>query len=707
MSLYVRLKKSDGLQLKKLSLAVASVMLFGHAGAAGLGDLTVQSYLGQPLRAEVELITSPGDADTPIVRLASYEAFRRANIEFNQILLSLQFVTEQRGDKKVVRITSPHPVNEPFVDMLIEFRSNANTVVREYVFLLDPVGLNSVPGAMQDEALATAGNTGSKLAIAEAPRPAAAQAASAEKSPVPTKRTRASAPANGQPTAPATEVKLKLSLTSSLAASTRAEDEISRAAAKEYAAMEKAVANTDAHVKALDQQVRDMQKLFEVTNALLAEMQKQKELAGANTPQAVPTVAASTPPATAEAKPTEAGIEPAPAPVSAPAPAAKPPVAPATTAVAEPEADWQSDMLLLPGAGVLLAVLGALGIHTARRRKQQKPFHDSLFGATTLAAETTRQSNNTLGPHLTSILPTGMSSGEVDAIAEADVYIAYGRDGQAEDLLKEALRAQPENLAVCIKLLAIYAAREDRESFESLACVLRRQTNGSGSQWAQVAEMGISIDPDNPLYASAQATAGTPAVDNASTPRDHAQEEITAAPASPLMENVLESANEAEQTPKPAMSLELTDAEKQLADLLSSPMPDEGSALVEMDVDAAVRSLDQDAFAAIHAAHKAEPEAGIGPIDFDVIVPDLAVAGKTDAVPDIPDEALSKPKESTNLIEFDFLEPAKPAAQETEETVDAEFPEIPLIAMPEPEEETNLISLELLEPMRANAHKKH
>ena len=94
-----------------------------------------------------------------------------------------------------------------------------------------------------------------------------------------------------------------------------------------------------------------------------------------------------------------------------------------------------------------------------------------------------------------------LDTNEVDPVAEADVYIAYGRDAQAEEILKEALRMHPERYPVRLKLLEIYAARKDQRAFETQAGELYSMTRGQGDEWAQAAALGLSIDPANPLYA--------------------------------------------------------------------------------------------------------------------------------------------------------------------------------------------------------------
>ena len=85
--------------------------------------------------------------------------------------------------------------------------------------------------------------------------------------------------------------------------------------------------------------------------------------------------------------------------------------------------------------------------------------------------------------------------GDVDPVAEADVYLAYGRDLQAEEILKEAQRSDPDRLAIRTKLLEVYAKRADLKTFETQARQLRDITNGYGEDWAKAQELGRQIDP--------------------------------------------------------------------------------------------------------------------------------------------------------------------------------------------------------------------
>ena len=74
--------------IRTSALALAFLLLPSLAAAAGLGKLTVLSGLGQPLKAEIELLAlQKGEADNLSVRLPSADAFRKANIDYSGALL--------------------------------------------------------------------------------------------------------------------------------------------------------------------------------------------------------------------------------------------------------------------------------------------------------------------------------------------------------------------------------------------------------------------------------------------------------------------------------------------------------------------------------------------------------------------------------------------------------------------------------------------
>jgi len=131
------------------SIFALFVFALSSAHAAGLGKLTVLSALGHPLRAEIELTAVASDeADSIVVKLASHDAYKQANLDFNPALYSLTFVVEKQGGRHFVRVSSGQALNEPFIGMLLELRSNSGRITREYTFLLDPAELRTTTPAV-------------------------------------------------------------------------------------------------------------------------------------------------------------------------------------------------------------------------------------------------------------------------------------------------------------------------------------------------------------------------------------------------------------------------------------------------------------------------------------------------------------------------------------------------------------------------------
>lgn len=164
--------------------------------------------------------------------------------------------------------------------------------------------------------------------------------------------------------------------------------------------------------------------------------------------------------------------------------------------------------LLLPAFAAIALGIGAYGLYAVRRRKKPDEFEDSLsaadaFTANSLFGSTGGQAvdtNNSLFATSTRDSGVDVHSTEVDPIAEAEVYIAYGRESQAEEILKEALKRQPERQAIRLKLLEIHAARKDPIAFGAVAQEMYDLAGGQNEEWPKAVTLGLSIDPANPLY---------------------------------------------------------------------------------------------------------------------------------------------------------------------------------------------------------------
>lgn len=90
---------------------------------------------------------------------------------------------------------------------------------------------------------------------------------------------------------------------------------------------------------------------------------------------------------------------------------------------------------------------------------------------------------------------------EVDPISEADVYLAYGRYKQAEELIHSAIAQNPERDECKLKLLEIHYATENAEAFEAFAEELAPTHKDAKPEfWEKVSEMGQELCPDSPLF---------------------------------------------------------------------------------------------------------------------------------------------------------------------------------------------------------------
>ena len=123
-----------------LSLAVFIAGAYPAASSAlGLGDIESSSHLNQPLRAKIELLSGvPADASQIKVRLASPDVFNRVGVARPEFLDSLQFTPTLQNGKPVILVTSNSPIQEPFVNFLLEVSWPQGQLLKEYTVMLDP-----------------------------------------------------------------------------------------------------------------------------------------------------------------------------------------------------------------------------------------------------------------------------------------------------------------------------------------------------------------------------------------------------------------------------------------------------------------------------------------------------------------------------------------------------------------------------------------
>jgi pilus assembly protein FimV len=241
--------------------------------------------------------------------------------------------------------------------------------------------------------------------------------------------------------------------------------------------------------------------------------------APAPVPTPAPAAASAAVPATAASVAATTAAASAPVVAAASAPVAKPAASAAAKPAPKPPVVAEEPSMLGSmidenplgfGIGALaLALLAGFGVYrfTKRARKdsgetsflESRLQPDSFFGASGGQRIDTRDAGGNSSSMSYSLSQLD-AIGDVDPVAEADVYLAYGRDLQAEEILKEAMRSSPDRMAIRTKLLEVYAKRRDTKGFELLATQLFALTRGEGEDWAKAQELGAQIDPDNPLF---------------------------------------------------------------------------------------------------------------------------------------------------------------------------------------------------------------
>jgi pilus assembly protein FimV len=819
-------------------LALAGVLLFPlGAMAAGLGKLAVLSGLGQPLRAEIEVVSlQRGEADTLAARIASVDAFREAGVEYGALVPQVRAALERRPDNRyVIVLSTPGPVEEPFLDLLVELSWATGRLVRQYTFLLDPAeykgpqAITAPPRVAAPQVQPVAPPSAPAVAAVPAPAPAPAAApvrtpaASATRAPVGAGGTYevkqgdtlgkiaaeyrmagvtpqqmlvalyeanreafinnnmnlvragrvltiperaaveavasadanrivltqaqefneyrarvagavAAAPARGEapqqrvagritaapaepaataPAAPQDELRI------SKAEAAKSAKAAALAQADDIAARERALKEANERVADLERNVKDMQRLIELKNQQLAQLQQQAEAAKASpaapkpeapkaaevakAPEPAPAPVVKPEPSKPEAPKTEAPPVVAAAPVEKPAapeapkatPAAeapkaaaptppKPAAAPPKRAAPPPEPSLVEQILDEPlylagaGGGLLALLIGGY----LWRKKRSAKLENSLLGATTsdsssVFGTTGGRSVDTGGSSLqTDFSQSGIGSidtDEVDPVAEADVYMAYGRDAQAEEILKEALQKDPNRQAVRVKLLEIYAGRKDLKAFETTAGELYAATGGAGPDWAKAVELGQQVDPSNPMYggrpgaSAAEPTVVLPgaalAAAAAAAPATDFALDLGASAAPPSVDFDLDAETRA-RGPSPDLSLDV--GSQAPADLgfdlnlgpdTEKPVPEEASDFSPSGtfiMDAATKK-------AVSDMVEAQSDAGSLSIDFELpgtrpaVDPTASTFGDT--------ARLMAQSQPTNIIDFEFKdEPPKAGA---------------------------------------------
>ncbi len=482
----------------------------GQASALGVGDITLHSALNQPLDADIELL-DVGDlgADEIEVRLAGADVFAAAGVERLQFLNELRFspVLQGRGGNRI-HVSSSRPVQEPYLNFLVEVARPNGRIVREFTVLLDPLGYTPrmLPAARSGIEPQRQSST-----PVPAPRSAAAVVDPALLEPgdeylarpndnlwAISGRLRGAGNAdraqlmealyqlNPQAFVNADRHRLKAGARLRLPAGYQPErgapGAVKEAAVEVLppadaavvenapAALVEAQRQADAEAEALARQREELSQRMDDLQRQLQALQEQLQQRDHQVAELQQQLARR----------------------QAVRPAAPPPAA-AAPSVAQP-VETPTDSQYWRWMIVLLLVLALLGVLLLRRRREEAPVPavepkrrialnlplrraprpPAAAPAPAKVEEQARPpvaapSSPPPSPPPAPAAAPRAAMAAADKLDGADIYIAYGRYGQARDLLRQVLAEQPQRLSARMKLLLVLAELGDAAGFDALA----------------------------------------------------------------------------------------------------------------------------------------------------------------------------------------------------------------------------------------------
>lgn len=136
----IKIKRGTIVNKKALSLAICLAMAIPTASnALSLGDIESKSSLNQPFQGRINLLqTNPAEVKNLRIRVASPEVFNRVGIDRPAFLNSIRFKTSVQNGQPVILVSSNQPINEPFLNFLLEVSWANGQLLKEYTVLLDP-----------------------------------------------------------------------------------------------------------------------------------------------------------------------------------------------------------------------------------------------------------------------------------------------------------------------------------------------------------------------------------------------------------------------------------------------------------------------------------------------------------------------------------------------------------------------------------------
>lgn len=276
-------------------------------------------------------------------------------------------------------------------------------------------------------------------------------------------------------------------------------------------------------IESLEEQIQTMERLVEVSNADLRALELAAEKNLQDKKESGEVNESVTPAETevAESATETTDMAEKPADVVAPPPVKEVPKPEVVEAANKPDpskvvrtqrkpepsiVDMLMDNILFVALGVV-AILGAIVLFVRSRGKKDEFEEDDFLEQTTFEApEANEEDLLSLGDidtgetesefeQLEEEAPEEEVSAEAetgDAAAEADIYIAYGKYDQAEEMLVTALEKEPRNIEARLKLLEVYASQNDVHKFDPHFAVIYAEGDASYVERGQQLRAGIA-----------------------------------------------------------------------------------------------------------------------------------------------------------------------------------------------------------------------
>ncbi len=242
---------------------------------------------------------------------------------------------------------------------------------------------------------------------------------------------------------------------------------------------------------------------------------------------------------------------------------------------------------------------------------------------------------------------------EVDPTSEADVYLAYGRYQQAEELMRQAIADSPDKDVYKLKLLEIFYTSENAEGYEGFANELAFEgKNTDLNFWAKVSEMAGELIPDSALFSSDESPAEFATAEDASDDNGDSDDEV--------VEEAVAVADSPVAIDEEALDFDLSSfslaEDSESAESASEAVAEVDSDNDSVDFDLSSFSLASDNDAELADADNetiAEADSDIETVDFDFDLGELEPASSPE-IKGSEEASLSEPSPDEEIESIEF-----------------------------------------------------